>query len=61
MLLWAKTLAHVAVELVVLVCCQRGAEAASSGDAVIAGYVEGLLHWVGQETLAQDLSAFQTN
>lgn len=59
--LQAQTLAHIAVQLVVLISCQRGAQAASFGDAVFTGCMKGLLHWVGQETLAQDLGAFQTN
>lgn len=59
--LWADALAHVAVELVVLVSCQRGGQTATFGDAVVAGRVEGLLHGVGQETLAGDLGASQTN
>jgi len=60
-LLWSDALAHVAVELVVLVSCQRGAQAASFGDAVIVGCVEAFLHWISQETLSKDLCAFQTN
>lgn len=60
-LLRADALTYVAVELVVLVSCQRSAQTASLGDAVITGGVEGLLHWVSQETLAEDLSASQTN
>lgn len=60
-LLGAEALAHVAVELLVLVRCQGGAEAASLGRAVIAGCVESLLRWISQETLANDLSASQTN
>lgn len=60
-LLGADALAYVAVELVVLVSCQRSAQAASFGDAVITGCVESLLHWVSQETLAEDLGAPQAN
>lgn len=60
-ILWADALADVVVELVVLVSCHRSAQAASLGDAVITGCVEGLLHWISQETLAEDLGSFQTN
>lgn len=60
-LIGADALAHVAVELVVLVPCQRSAQAASFGEAVVTGIVERFLHWIGQETLAMDLGAFQTN
>lgn len=60
-LLGADALAHVAVELVVLVPCHRGGQAASFGDAVVTGCVESLLHWVGQETLAKDLEASQAH
>lgn len=61
LLLRPDALANVAVKLVILVCCQRGAQAASLGDAVIVGCVEGLFYWIGQETLSQDLCAFQAN
>lgn len=60
-LLWADALAYIVVELVVLVSCQRSAQAASHGDAVLAGCVESLLCHVSQETLADDLGASQTH
>lgn len=60
-LLWADALTHVVVELVVLVPCQRRAQTSPLGEAVGAGCAEGLLHRVGQETLAEDLGASQTN
>lgn len=61
MLIWADALTDVAVELVVLFSCERSAQTASFGDAVVTGCVEGLLHWVSQETLAEDLGASQTD
>lgn len=59
--LWAHALAHVAVELVVLVPRRGRGQDATFGDAVLVGCVEALLHRVGQETLAEDLGASQTN
>lgn len=61
LLLGADALADVAVELVILVSCHRGGQAAPFGDAVVAGRVESLLHRIGQETLADDLCTSQTN
>lgn len=60
-LLGADALPHVVVELLVLLPCQGSAQASSFGDAVLTGWVEGLLHWISQETFTEDLCASQTN
>lgn len=58
---WTDALADVVVELVILIPWARGAEDTSLGNAVFTGSIKGLLHGFGQETLANDLGASQTN
>lgn len=60
-LIGADALTDVVVQLVVLVSCQRSAQAAPFGDAIFTGCMEGLFHRISQETLAEDLCAFQTD
>lgn len=60
-LLWADALAHVVVELVILVSWGRRAEDPSFGDAVFTSGMKGPLHRISQETFADYLGASQTH
>jgi hypothetical protein len=53
--------ADIVSKLIVVVPCQRGADCAPFSNAVIVGCVVDLLSGVGQETLANNLDAFQAN
>lgn len=57
----ANAPADVVDELIVLIPCQRGADCAPFSNAVIVGCVVDLLSGVSQETLANNLDAFQAN
>lgn len=61
LLVGADALTDVVSELVVLGAGRGGPEDPSQGVAVLAGSVVPFLHRVGQETLAVDLYAFQTD